>query len=74
MLLKGILIRVIRPLSNIRLQLIKQKLILDLKVLFRPTLTEVATLNLTIPIYSGGITSAQTYEAMHHLEIAQLRI
>ena len=39
----------------------------------QPTLTEVATLNLTIPIYSGGIMSAQTYEARHQLEIAQLR-
>mgnify|MGYP006088005381 FL=1 len=39
----------------------------------RPTLTEVATLSLSIPIYSGGITSARTYEARHQLEIAQLQ-
>jgi outer membrane protein len=39
----------------------------------RPTITEVATLQLSIPIYSGGVTSARTYEAIHQLEIAQLR-
>ena len=56
------------------LQLSKQKSNIGFEsATSRPTLTEVATLNLTIPIYSGGITSAQTYEAMHHLEIAQLR-
>ena len=38
-----------------------------------PSLTEVATLNLTIPIYSGGVTSARTYEARHQLEIVQLQ-
>ena len=39
----------------------------------RPTLTEVATLNLSIPIYSGGTTNARLYEASHQLEIAQLQ-
>ena len=56
------------------LQLSKQKSNIGFEsATSRPTLTEVATLNLTIPIYSGGITNAQTYEARHHLEIAQLR-
>ena len=56
------------------LQLSKQKSNIGFEsATSRPTLTEVATLNLTIPIYSGGITSAQTYEARHNLEIAQLR-
>ena len=37
------------------------------------SITEVATLRLSMPIFNGGITSARTYEATHQLEIAQLQ-
>ena len=56
------------------LQLSKQKSNIGFEsATSRPTLTEVATLNLSIPIYSGGRTRALTYEASHQLEIAQLK-
>ena len=56
------------------LQLSKQKSNIGFEsATSRPTLTEVATLSLSIPIYSGGRTSALTYEASHQLEIAQLK-
>lgn len=35
------------------------------------TVTEVATLNLTVPIYSGGQTTGRVYEATQQLALAQ---
>tara|TARA_B100000795_G_scaffold266933_1_gene250909 strand:+ start:2293 stop:3549 length:1257 start_codon:yes stop_codon:yes gene_type:complete len=56
------------------LQLSKQKSNIGFDSTFnRPSVTEVATLNLSIPIFDGGITSARTYEARRQLEIAQLQ-
>ena len=56
------------------LQLSKQKTNIGFEsTSSRASLTEVATINLSIPIYSGGVTSARTYEASHQLEIIQLQ-
>ena len=56
------------------LQLSKQKSNIGYEsISSQASLTEVATLNLSIPIYSGGTTSARTHEASHQLEIVQLQ-